>query len=157
MCHALLSCFSRVWLSATLRTVTHQASLSVGFSRQQYWTGLPRPPPGCLPDPGVEPASLTAPAMAGRFFTTRATFAIKRIRGRRHTSEGILDERLMFTHGASVLVHLSNLLLFSGTEQHENTVHLAICLNEAGLSLLSRRINLNSSSSNQDNLKGKAS
>ena len=63
----------------------------------------------------------------------------------------------MFTHGASVLVHLSNLLLFSGTEQHENTVHLAICLNEAGLSLLSRRINLNSSSSNQDNLKGKAS
>ena len=42
----------------TLWTVTHQAPLSKGFSRQEYWSGLPCPPPGDLPDPGIEPASL---------------------------------------------------------------------------------------------------
>ena len=48
-------------------TVAHQAPLSVEFSRQECWSGLPCPPPGDLPDPGIEPAS---PALAGRFFTT---------------------------------------------------------------------------------------
>ena len=43
--------------SATLRTVACQAPLSEGFSRQEYWSGLPFPPPGGLPDPGIEPAS----------------------------------------------------------------------------------------------------
>ena len=43
--------------SATLRTVTHRASLSIGFSRQEYWSGLPRPPPRDLPNPGCKPAS----------------------------------------------------------------------------------------------------
>ena len=51
-------------------TVAHQAALSVGLSRQEYWSGLPFPIPGDLPDPGVEPASLASPALAGRFFTT---------------------------------------------------------------------------------------
>jgi len=40
--------------SATLWTAAHQAPLSMGFSRQEYWSGLPRPPPGDLPDPGIE-------------------------------------------------------------------------------------------------------
>ena len=53
---------------------THQAPLSVGFSRQEYWSGLPCPPPGDLPDPGIEPASLVSPALAGRFFTTSSTW-----------------------------------------------------------------------------------
>ena len=48
-------------------TVACQASLSMGFSRQEYWTGLPFPPPGDLFDPGIEPASLASPALAGRF------------------------------------------------------------------------------------------
>ena len=52
---------------ATLWTPAHQAPLSVGFSRQEYWSGLPFPPPGDLPDPGIEPES---PALAGGFFTT---------------------------------------------------------------------------------------
>ena len=56
--------------SATLWTVAHQALLSMGFSRQEYWSGLPFPPPGNLPDPGIEPTSPEAPALAGRFFTT---------------------------------------------------------------------------------------
>ena len=50
--------------------VSSQAPLSVGFSRQEHWRGLPFPSPGDLPDPGVEPAS---PALAGRFFTTVLT------------------------------------------------------------------------------------
>ena len=53
-------------------TVAHQAPLSVGFSRQEYWSGLPCPPPGDLPYPGIKPVSLAFPALAGRFFTTRA-------------------------------------------------------------------------------------
>ena len=49
-------------------TVAHQAPLSMGFSRQEYWSGLPCPPPGDLEDPGIEPASVTSPAVAGGFF-----------------------------------------------------------------------------------------
>ena len=59
--------FSHVWLFGTLWNVACQAPLSVGFSRQEYWSGLPIPPPGDLPDPGIKP---TSPALAGRFFTT---------------------------------------------------------------------------------------
>ena len=51
MCACMLSCFSRVRLCAALRTAAHQALLSMGFSRQGYWSGLPCPPPGDLPDP----------------------------------------------------------------------------------------------------------
>ena len=50
---------SRVQFFATPWTVTHQAPLSVGFSRQEYWSGLPFPSPGDLPDPGIEPWSPT--------------------------------------------------------------------------------------------------
>ena len=69
-----LSRFSRVRLFATLWTVAHQAPLSMGFSRQEYWSGLPFPSPGDLPDPGTEPVSLTSPSLAGGFFTTCATW-----------------------------------------------------------------------------------
>ena len=48
--------------------------LSMGFSKQEYWSGLPCPSPGDLPNPGIEPASLTSPALAGGFFTTSATW-----------------------------------------------------------------------------------
>ena len=53
---------------------TCQAPLSMGFSRQEYGSGLPCPPPGCLPNPGTEPTSTTSPALAGRLFTTSATW-----------------------------------------------------------------------------------
>ena len=51
----------------------HEAPLSMGFSRQEDWSGLPCPPLGDLPDPGIKPSSLMSPALAGRFFTTSAT------------------------------------------------------------------------------------
>ena len=51
----------------TAWTIAHQAPLSMGFPREEYWSGLPFPPPRDLPDPGIYPAS---PALAGRFFTT---------------------------------------------------------------------------------------
>ena len=51
-----------------------QAPLSMGFSGQEYWSGLLCPPPGDLPNPGIEPLSLMSPALAGGFFTTSATW-----------------------------------------------------------------------------------
>ena len=59
--------------SATPWTVAHQAPLSMGFSSQEYWSRLPSPSPGDLPNPGVEPTSLASPALAGGFFTTSTT------------------------------------------------------------------------------------
>ena len=53
----VLSRFSRVHLIATLWAVAHQPSLSMGFFRKEYWSGWPCPPPGDLPDPGIEPRS----------------------------------------------------------------------------------------------------
>ena len=60
-------CISPVRLLATPRGLS---SLSMGFFRQEYWSGLPFPTPGDLPDPGVEPESPVSPALASRFFTT---------------------------------------------------------------------------------------
>jgi len=59
---------SRVQLFATLKTVALQAPLSMGFPRQEYWSGIPFPSPGNLPDPGIK---LAAPALAGRFSPTQ--------------------------------------------------------------------------------------
>ena len=59
--------------TGTLWTVACQAFLSMGFSRQEYWKGLPSPPPGDLGNPGIEPVTLTSPMLADGFFTTRAT------------------------------------------------------------------------------------
>ena len=53
----MLSYFSCVQLFATVWTVACQAPLSLGFSREEYWSGLPCPPPGDLPDPGIKPRS----------------------------------------------------------------------------------------------------
>ena len=66
----MLSHFSCVWLFTTLWTLARQAPLSMGFSRQGYWRGLPLPTPGDLPNPGIKPVSLMSPALTGSFFTT---------------------------------------------------------------------------------------
>ena len=66
----MLSHFSRVQLFVTLWTIAHQAPLTVGFSRQEYWNGLLCPLPGDLPDPGIESTSLMSPVLGGTFFTS---------------------------------------------------------------------------------------
>ena len=64
-------------------TIVCQSPLSMGWSRQEYWSGFPFPTPGDLPDPGIKPSAvLTSPELAGRFFTTNttgeATYALRR-------------------------------------------------------------------------------
>ena len=81
--HETLIAVGRVWfwyvrrthvrLFATLQTVARQAPLSMGFSRQEYWSGLPCPPSGDLPHTGIKPTSLASLALAGGFFPTGAT------------------------------------------------------------------------------------
>ena len=70
----MLSCPSWVQLFVTLWTVTHQAPLSLGFSRQESWAGLPCPPLGDLPNPGIKHTSLRSPILANGFFTTSTTW-----------------------------------------------------------------------------------
>ena len=65
------SILSHVQFFVTPWTIAHQAPLSMGFSRQEYWSGLPIPSPGDLPNPGIEPASL---ALVGRFSTNSTTW-----------------------------------------------------------------------------------
>ena len=72
----MLSSFSRVQLFVTPWTVAHQSPLSMGFSRQEYRNGSPCPPPGDLPYLGTELVSFMSPALAGKFFTTSATWEI---------------------------------------------------------------------------------
>ena len=75
LCVCVLSRFSRGWRFANLRNpVARRAPLPMGFSRQEYWSGLPFPPPGELSAPGMEPASLMFPALAGGFFTASAAW-----------------------------------------------------------------------------------
>ena len=70
----MLNCFGPVRLFATLWTVAHQAPPSVGFSRQEYRSGVPSPPPGDLPNPGIKLASHTSPALADGFFSISTTW-----------------------------------------------------------------------------------
>ena len=70
-CHSVMS---KSYLFVTPWTVAYQALLSMGFSRQEYWSGLLCPPPGDPPDPAIKLSSLTAPALAGRFTTTTTTW-----------------------------------------------------------------------------------
>ena len=67
MCVCALSHFSHVWLFVTTWTVAHEAPLSMGISRKEYWNGLPCLPPGDLPSPGIEPTSFMSPAWVGEF------------------------------------------------------------------------------------------
>ena len=78
-CLCMLSDFSRVQLFATPWTLAHQGPLSMGFSRQEHWNGLPFPSLGDLPDPGIKPRSLMSPGLADGFFTTSATWEAPRV------------------------------------------------------------------------------
>ena len=86
----VLSC-SVVSDSVTPWAVAHQAPLSLGLFRQEYRNGLPCPPPGDLPYPGIEPTSLMFPALAGGSFTASATWEAWKLR---HVEVNILSEHI---------------------------------------------------------------
>ena len=74
----MLSHFSSVRLCETLWTIAQQPPLSMDSPWQEYWSGLPCPPPGDLPEPGIKPMSLTSSTLAGRFFTTSANILFEK-------------------------------------------------------------------------------
>ena len=82
-----LSC---VRLFETLWTVAHQFPLPMGFPRQEYWSVLTCPPPGDLPNTGIEPASLTSLALTGGFFTTSTTWELHTQHGKNNNHTGIV-------------------------------------------------------------------
>ena len=65
VCSAMSNSFAIPW------TLAHQAPLSIGLSQQEYWSGLPFPPPGDLPNTGIKSVSPASPSLAGGFFTTK--------------------------------------------------------------------------------------
>ena len=78
--YAVLSHFSHVQLFVIPWMAAHQSPLSMGFSRQEHWGGLSCPPPGDLPDPGIEPASPVSPALAGGSCTSATWEALLSVR-----------------------------------------------------------------------------
>ena len=72
MLYAMLNHFGRVQVFVTPWTVAHQVPLSMGFSKQEYWSGLPCPSPTGVLDSGMKPSSLMSPALTGEFFITSA-------------------------------------------------------------------------------------
>ena len=96
-----------------LWTVAHQAPPSMGLSRQEYWSGLPRPPPGDLPNPGIEPKSLRSPALAGRFFTLAPPgkpHICSYVHNKRAVHRGYLWEGMLQMRGSKSLLLLHTLL-----------------------------------------------
>ena len=87
---------SHVRLFATPWTVAHQAPLSTGFPRQEYWSGLPFLFPGDLPNPGIEPESLTAPVLAGTLSLTLSHLG----------SPIILLNNIIYTHTIHLHTHI---------------------------------------------------
>ena len=104
----VLSHFSRVQLFATLWTVACQAPLSLGFPRQEHWTGLPFPFPDDLPYPGIEPMSLMSPALASGFFTPSATWEAQNLpnSGVKPTSPDCRQILYCLSHQGSPIYHI---------------------------------------------------
>ena len=88
---------SHVRLFASLWIIACQVPLSMGFSRQQYWSGLPCPSPGDLPYPGIEPGSLESPALAGKFFTTEPPG--------KPVDAGVQDKFLLLSGGILIMLY----------------------------------------------------
>ena len=106
VCMYVLSCVSHIQLFVTPWTVARQASLSLGFSRQEYWSGLPCPPPGDLPNPGMEPSSYIS-YIGRQIFTTSTTCMKVSVMSNSLWSLGIIQARILewvdvlFSRGSS--------------------------------------------------------
>ena len=136
-CTCVLCHLSHVRLFLTLCTIARQASLSMGFSRQEYWRGFPCPPPGDLPDLGIKPASLMSPALEHGFFITEP-------QGKRPPSRLIWEEMPDLPFGMFWLFFAFFTILFLTThkvlsihESHQTYFLLPACiLFTSGMSLI---------------------
>ena len=123
--------------SATPWTVAHQAPLSMGFSRLEYWSGLPFPSPGDLPNPGMEPRS---PALQADFFTVWST-TIRNIENelwimQNISSTGICVISFCFLDiGLRDILNFVLLIFFSVRKSRRNKIHNKKCLPVPGLEL----------------------
>ena len=97
--------------SASLWTVAHHAPLSMGFSRQEYWSGLPCLSPGDLPNPRVKPASLVSPVLTSRFFITSATWEALPQRSVIFNFFSVFEWLTIFFSGCQKIVNLHCCLL----------------------------------------------
>ena len=104
-----------------------QAPLSMGFSRQEYLSGLPCPPPGDLPDPGIEPISLMSPALAGGFFTISTTWETQK-----HTTVCKINNKIL-----SSVQSLSHVRFFVTPWTAACQVFLSITSSQSLLKLMS--------------------
>ena len=114
-----------------LWTITLQVSMSMGFSRQEYWSELPFPSPGDLPKPGIKPGSLMSPALSGRFFTTRTTW----------------EAHVMLVTSSHMPLHHPHTALDTGFQEPSKLLQRFIGDNHEVKSTLSIQENVNISSS----------
>ena len=125
----MLSCLSHVQLFATPWTVALQAPLLVGFSRQEYWSGLLFPPPGDLSNPGIKPMSSAPPALAGGYFTTEPPGKPNNHSMVHQTRRDVSNNLFEQTGGTSRITKNSGILLGSspgGSKEFEGEMASAI-------------------------------
>ena len=115
--------------------IAHQASLSMRFSRQEYWSGLPYPPPEDLSNPGIKPTSLMSPALAGIFFISSAAWEAQKLIDIVAVVPCLVTQScLTLCHpmdcsmpGFPVLHHLLELLKLMSIESVMPSKHLILC------------------------------
>ena len=124
---SVLSCLGRVQLFAGPWTVARQAPLSMGFSRQEYWSGLPCLPPGDLPDPGIEPTSARVFSNSGGFFTPRTTWGTPNT-GSVQFSRSVMSNSLRgLPHARPLCPSLSPGVCSNSIESVMPSNHLILC------------------------------
>ena len=115
-----------------LWTAACQASLSMGFSRKEYWSGLLCPPPGGLPDPRIRPASLMSPVLPGRFFTTSTTWEAHRyVYTHTHTHTHMYTHTYVYTHTYTPHIFFTH----SSIDRHLVCFYVLTIVNNAAINM----------------------
>ena len=113
----MLSHFSHVWLFATPWTLAHQVPQSMGFPRQEYWSGLPSPHLGDLPTQGWNPHLFMSPALAGRFFTASTTWEVQ-LYTHQHKVKSLGKKKTNFNEESQTLQRKIKLIISLGKKIH---------------------------------------